>query len=100
MQDLMEQAKEARFLFDAADEREFSNRIGNRRHISRDIYRWSDRQLLNLITRMSRVIGKRFRLPPYKLPKHIHAYLERQTKILNSSLCEVTDGLEVPKQYL
>lgn len=99
IQDLMEQYKQARFIFDAISVGDFLNRLKKRRHISHTVYSWSDKQLLRIIKGYSKIHGY-IKPQGYELPESIGSYLERESKILNSSLGKIVDRQMIPKQYL
>ncbi|MEM8810167.1 MAG: hypothetical protein AAGF01_29455 [Cyanobacteria bacterium P01_G01_bin.38] len=100
VQDLMEQAEQARHVFDAADIQGFLRRLEHQKRIPRsDIYSRADKQLLKLV----KLYGKLhncFKPQKYELPAPIRTYLEHESKILNASLDEVIDRQIIPKQYL
>lgn len=100
IQNLMGQAKRARYIFDATDIEDFLNRIGNKQHVLHTTYPKFDKRLLRFI----KVHGKRhnrfIKSQRYELPKPIKSYLEYESKILNASLIEVVDRQKIPEQYL
>lgn len=99
MQDLMEQARQARYIFDAANIQDFMGRLVNQRNVSRCTYSGFDMQLLRIINILNQKHDSSIS-QGYELPKPIKSYLEQESKTLNSSLDEVVDRRKIPKQYL
>ena len=101
IQNLMEHANQAKFIFDATGVKDFLSRLKNRRDISNATYSNPrlDRQLLKIIEMYCKIYNY-FKSQRYELPKTIRSHLEHESKILNSSLDDVVDKKAIPKQYL
>lgn len=100
IQNLMEQAHRARYIFDATSVEDFLNRMENKLHRPNTTYSTFDKQLIKAIKKY-RKLRKHFIKPQrYELPDPIKFYLEHESKSLNASLIEVIDKQEIPKQYL
>ena len=99
IQDLMEQANQARFIFDSDSITNFLSRLEDQQHVSRSTCSKFDKQLLRIIKTYSK-LRNNFKSQRYELPEIIRSYLEQESKILNSSLNEVVDRQKIPKQYL
>ncbi|MEO1402639.1 MAG: hypothetical protein AAFV72_15525 [Cyanobacteria bacterium J06635_1] len=100
VQDLMEQAEQARFVFDATNIQDFLRRLEHQKRIPHsNVYSKFDQQLLKLVKLYGKV-HNRFKPQKYELPTPIRTYLEHESKILNASLDEVIDRKIIPKQYL
>lgn len=97
--DLMEQADQAKYILDADSIEGCQNRLANRRSASPAIRSGLDKQILRLIKRYDRAVH-RFKPQKYELPKAIGAYLESESKMLNTSLAEVVDKQLIPRRYL
>jgi len=99
MQDLMDQATQARFQFDAANVTEFASRMHQSKYVLRITHTGLDRQLIRIIRAIGRTL-ERCQSRSYELPEPIKTYLESQAKTMNASLHEIIDRRTIPKQYM
>ncbi|MEO0458847.1 MAG: hypothetical protein AAF152_20015 [Cyanobacteria bacterium P01_A01_bin.114] len=100
VQDLMDQAKRARVVFDASNIKDFLRRLEHQKRAPcSTIYSRVDQQILKLVKLYGRMHNY-FKPQKYELPLPIRTYLEHESKILNASLDEVIDRRIIPKQYL
>jgi hypothetical protein len=99
VRDLMEQAQQARFAFDAPDLITFADRLANPRHRSTTTYGWLDHQLFKIIRENG--LGRRdSRSLRYELPEPIRSHLQQEARNLNASLAEAVPERRVPAIYL
>jgi len=97
VQNLMDQAMRARYLFDAENSDEYL-----RREKDLEVPRLTHTAFDNLLIRAIQFACSRYsgRWPKrYELPQPIRVYLESESAILNSSLSEMVNASEIPKQY-
>ena len=100
IQNLMEQARRARYLFDAASVEDFLDRMENGQYKPHTTYSTFDIRLLKTIQKYNKLRERFIKSQRYRLPEPIKSYLEHEAKSLNASLVEVVDRQQIPKQYL
>ncbi|MGA1868149.1 MAG: hypothetical protein ACMUJM_06335 [bacterium] len=100
MQDLMKQANQARYIFDATSIKDFLSRMESQQHVSRTIYSTFDKQLIRVISMYSKLRNHFIKPQRYELPESIKSYLECESKVLNASLIKIIDRQKIPMQYL
>lgn len=98
IQDLMDQANQARFTFDASSVEDFLNRMKNTRPVSRISYNWLDAQFLKFLKNFNKICIF-FKCKAYKLPLFIEDELKREAMALNASLHEVINDQSIPERY-